>query len=152
VTSCSTYYERELTYLRRLGAEFASATPRRGGGCSWSPAQCDDPHVERLLEGFAFLAARVHLKLDDDFPEISEALLDTVYPEYTRPIPSMSLVQFHLDPSRASCPPASRVPRGDACCTRAPVDGGVPCQFRTCYDTTLWPVRSRRRRGCRRTS
>jgi len=64
--------------------------------------KCEDPHVERLLEAFAFLAARVHLKMDDEFPEITEALLTVVYPQLVRPLPAMSVVEFQLDPERAS--------------------------------------------------
>ena len=69
-----------------------------------------DPHVERLLEGFAFLAARVHLKIDDEFPEITEALLSILYPHYIRPIPSMSIVEMHLDVDarRRGCAAESR--------------------------------------------
>ena len=76
------YYERELAYLRRLGAEFAEKYPKIAARLQLEPGKCEDPHVERLLEGFAFLTARVHLKIDDDFPEISEALLNVLYPHY----------------------------------------------------------------------
>src|SRR5579885_3071461 len=69
------YYERELTYLRQMGAQFAEKYPKIASRLVLEPTKCDDPHVERLLEAFAFLAARVHLKIDDDFPEITEALL-----------------------------------------------------------------------------
>lgn len=132
------YYERELTYLRRLGAEFGRRYPRVASGLQLEQTTSDDPHVERLLEGFAFLAARVHLKLDDDFPEITDALLNHVYPEFGQPIPSMSLVQFELDPEQGKLTTGFKVPRESLLYTR-PV-GGVVCRFRTCYDTTLWPV------------
>ena len=92
------YYERELTFLRQMGAEFAAKYPKIASRLVLEPDKCEDPHVERLLEAFAFLAARVHLKIDDEFPEITEALLSIVYPHYIRPIPSMSVVQFQVDP------------------------------------------------------
>jgi len=132
------YYERELTFLRRLGAEFAQKYPKIASRLLLEPSKCEDPHVERLLEGFAFLAARVHLKIDDDFSEISEALLSILYPHYIRPIPSMSLVEFQLDPKQGKLTSGLHIPRDSLLYTR-PVDG-VPCRFRTCYDTTLWPV------------
>jgi hypothetical protein len=69
------YYERELTYLRQMGGEFARKYPKVAGRLLLDPDRCDDPHVNRLLEGFALLAARVHRRLDDDFPEISESLV-----------------------------------------------------------------------------
>lgn len=132
------YYERELTYLRRLGAEFAERYPKVASRLQLEATKCDDPHVERLLEGFAFLAARVHLKLDDDFPQITDALLNVLYPHYIRPVPAMSMVQFHLDPEQGKLSTGFHVPR-DSILLSKPVSG-VPCRFRTCYDTTIWPV------------
>lgn len=133
-----TYYERELAFLRRTGAEFAARYPKVAGRLQLEPTKCEDPHVERLLEGFAFLAARVHLRIDDDFPEISEALLNVVHPHYVRPIPSMSLVQFHPDPEQGKQTAGLRVPAGSTLFSRAV--GGVPARFRTCWETTLWPL------------
>lgn len=132
------YYERELTYLRQTGAQFAAKYPKIASRLVLEPAKCDDPHVERLLEGFALLAARIHLKIDDDFPEITEALLGIVYPHLVRPLPSMSIVQFHLDPDRGKISTGVSIKRNSLLYSR-PVDG-VPCKFSTCYDTTLWPV------------
>src|SRR3954453_13387358 len=132
------YYERELTFLRRMGAEFAERYPKVAGRLMLEPNKCEDPHVERMLEGFAFLAARVHLKIDDDFPEISEALLNIVYPHYVRPIPSMSIVELKLDPEQGKLSTGYKLSRGTKLFSR-PVDG-VPCRFQTCYDTTLWPL------------
>jgi type VI secretion system protein ImpG len=132
------YYERELDYLRKLALQFAEKYPKVASRLALEPAKCEDSHVERLLEGFAFLAARVHLKLDDEFPEISEALLSVVYPQLTRPIPSLSVVQFELDPEKGKLTSGLEIPRHCSLYSR-PV-GGVPCTFRTCYRTTLWPL------------
>lgn len=132
------YYERELSFLRRSGAEFARQYPKIASRLLLEPNKCDDPHVERLLEGFAFLAARVHLKIDDDFSEVSESLLNVISPHYIRPIPSVSLVQLELDPDQGKLTSGLGIPRG-ALMESRPVRG-VPCRFRTCYDTTLWPI------------
>jgi type VI secretion system protein ImpG len=132
------FYERELTFLRRMGAEFAQKYPKIASRLQLEPTKCEDPHVERLLEGFAFLAARIHLKLEDDFSEISEALLSLIHPHYVRPIPAMSLVEFGLDPEQGKLTSGFEIPR-DTELHSAPV-GGAPCKFSTCYDTTLWPV------------
>ncbi len=85
------YYERELNYLRQLGKEFGDKYPKIAGRLNLEADKCEDPHVERLLEGFAFLAARVHLKIDDEFPEITEALLSILYPHYVRPTPTLRI-------------------------------------------------------------
>jgi type VI secretion system protein ImpG len=133
------YYERELTFLRRMGARFAQEYPKIASRLDLEPSKCEDPHVERMLEAFAFLAARVHKRIDEDVPEISEALLEIVYPHYVRPIPSMSLVEFELDREQGKLTSGLPVPRNSLLYSR-PV-AGVPCKFTTCYDTTLWPVR-----------
>lgn len=132
------YYERELTFLRQMGAEFAVQYPKIASRLLLEPDRCEDPHVERLIEAFAFLAARVHLKVEDEFPEITEALLSILYPHYVRPIPSLSIVEFHLDPEQGKLTTGLPVPRNSVLYSR-PVEG-VPCKFRTCYGTTLWPL------------
>ena len=132
------YYERELTYLRKLGAEFAQRYPKVASRLQLEASKTEDPHVERLLEGFAFLAARVHRRLDDDFPEISENLLEMLHPQLVRPIPSMCIVDMPLDAAQGRLVNGFRVRRGSMLHSR-PVQG-VPCRFRTSYDTTLWPL------------
>lgn len=132
------YYERELDYLRKSAVQFAQKHPKVAARLVLEPTKCEDPHVERMLEAFAFLAARVHLKMDDEFPEITEALLTVVYPQLVRPIPSMTVAEFQPDPEKGKLTTALKIERGKALYSK-PV-GGVPCNFRTCYDTTLWPV------------
>ncbi len=132
------YYERELTFIRRMGAEFSKRYPKVAGRLMLEPNKCEDPHVERMIEAFAFLAARVHLKIDDDLPEISETLLNIVYPHYVRPIPAMSIAEMRLDPEQGKLTAGYRLPRGTMLYSR-PVDG-VPCKFQTAYDVTVWPV------------
>jgi type VI secretion system protein ImpG len=132
------HYSQELTYLRYLGAEFANKYPKVASRLLLEAGKCEDPHVERLLEGFAFLAARIYTKIDDEFPEVVESLLAVLYPYYLRPIPSASVVQFHLDPEQGKLTTGLPVPRGSLLYS-APV-AGTPCKFQTSYDTTLWPL------------
>lgn len=132
------YYDRELAYIRHSAAQFAQKYPKIASRLALEPDKCEDPHVERLLEAFSFLAARIHLKIDDEFPEITEALLGIVYPHLIRPIPSMSIVQFVLDSHKGKLTTGLSIARDSMLYSR-PVDL-VPCKFRTCYDTTLWPI------------
>ena len=132
------YYENELTFLRQMGKEFAEKHPKIAARLQLDVNRCDDPHVERLLEGFALLAARVHLKIDDEFPQITEGLLNILYPHFLRPIPSMTVARFRLDPEQGKLTTGLSIPRDSILYSR-PVDG-VPCKFRTCYDVTLWPL------------
>ena len=98
------YYERELIFIRQLAQEFAKQYPAVADRLLLEPNRSSDPHVERLIESFALLAARVHHKLDDEFPELTDSLLGVLYPHYMAPIPSMGIVQFELDPARAQLP------------------------------------------------
>lgn len=132
------YYERELNYLRQAGSEFARKYPKVAGRLLLDGDRCDDPHVSRLLEGFAFLAARVHRRIDDDFPEICEALIKIIHPGYLEPIPSMTIVECQPDPAQGKKTAGLRVPKGTALVTKATVEG-LPCRFNTAYDVDLWP-------------
>jgi type VI secretion system protein ImpG len=134
------YYEEELTWLRKAGAEFAREYPGAAARLVLDGKQSADPFTERLLEGVAFLAARIHRRLDDEFPEIVEGLLNVVYPHFLRQIPSAAIVQFELDPEQGLAN-AETVPRGKLLYTRPAAESSVQCRFRVCYDTELWPVR-----------
>jgi type VI secretion system protein ImpG len=132
------YYERELAYVRQLGAEFAAKYPKIASRLMLEPSRCEDPHVERLLEAFAFLCARVHLKLDDEFPELTQALLSVLFPHFLRPVPSMTVVEMHLDPKQGQLTSALKAPR-DSMLYARPVNG-YRCPFRTTADVWLWPI------------
>lgn len=129
------YYERELDAIKRLAAEFADTHPKIAGRLRLSADAVDDPHVARLLEGVAFLAARVHHRLDDEFPELTDALLGLLYPHYLAPVPSCMVVQFDCQPELMT---PSRLPSGLAIDTE-PVRG-EPLRYRTTAPVTLWPI------------
>lgn len=132
------YYNRELAFIRRLGAEFAEANPKIAGRLRLGPDTAEDPHVERMIEAFAYLNARTRHKLEDDFPEITDAMLGVLYPHYQAPVPSMAVVQFVLDRSQGELTTGYTIPRTTALETEA--IEGEPCRFHTCYPTTIWPV------------
>src|SRR6266581_3690801 len=129
------YYDRELNALRSLAAEFAATHPKIAGRLRLAPESVDDPHVARLVEGVAFLAARVHHRLDDEFPELTDALLGVLYPHYLAPFPSAAIAQFEPQPELTV---PLRLPAGLAVETE-PVQGEA-CRFRTAWPLTLWPV------------
>jgi type VI secretion system protein ImpG len=127
------YYEDELTFLREMGREFSQDYPAVAHMLS---ERGSDPDVERLLEGFAFLTARVRHKLDDEFPEITHGLLNLLWPHYLRPVPSLSILEFKPVPGAVR--EKVRIPRGTEL-SSVPVEG-TRCRFRTCYDVDLLPV------------
>ena len=95
------YYNVELQHLREMGAEFAEQFPKIAARLGMNGLEVTDPYVERLIEGVGFLAARVHLKLDAEFPRFTQALLESVYPHYLAPTPSMVVAQLHARSQRA---------------------------------------------------
>ncbi|EDM76400.1 hypothetical protein PPSIR1_23744 [Plesiocystis pacifica SIR-1] len=127
------FYQSELTYLREMGREFAAAHPNSAGLLS---ERSDDPDVERLLEGFAFLSARIRERVDDAVPEIVHGLAEMLLPQYLRPLPAMSIVEFK--PQIKALRGIRNVPRGRSVGTN-PIEG-TSCTFRTCYDVDLLPL------------
>lgn len=134
------YYERELVYVREMGAEFAREFPKVAGRLGLETFECADPYVERLLEGFAFLAARVQLKIDAEFPRFARNLLDIVYPHYLAPTPSMAVVQLQPSLNEGSLAEGYRVPRGSALRSLLGRGEQTACEFRTGQDVTVWPL------------
>lgn len=129
------HYNRELGALRRLAAEFARSHPKIAGRLRLSADAVEDPHVSRLLEGVALLNARTRQKLDDDFPELTDAFLDQLYPHYLSPIPSMAIVQLGCQRDVAG---GVLVPAGSEIVAE-PVNGEA-CHFSTTQAATLWPI------------
>jgi type VI secretion system protein ImpG len=129
------HYQAELTAIRRLAGAFAARHPKAAGRLRLSETIAEDPHVARLIESFAFLTGRIRLKLDDSFPELTDALLGVLYPHYLAPVPSMAVVSMTCQPDLDG---SYTVPRGTEIDTSAA--HGEPCRFRTGFDTVLWPV------------
>ncbi|MBU1701601.1 MAG: type VI secretion system baseplate subunit TssF [Candidatus Eisenbacteria bacterium] len=127
------YYQDELRYLRDLGSEFAKAHP---AAAHLLAGEGSDPDVERLLEGFAFLSARIRQKLDDELPELTHALIGLLWPHYLRPIPSMAMLEF--SPMFPSLREDRMIPRGSEI-ESVPVEG-TSCRFRTAYDVPVHPI------------
>jgi len=133
------YYKNELTYLRRMGGEFAALYPRVATRLELGRDECADPQVERLIESFAFLTARLQRDLDGEFPEITTALLGLLYPQFTAPVPPMAVARFDVDPDQGKLTTGFPVARHTP--LFAYTRQGHPCRFRTCYPVTLWPLR-----------
>jgi type VI secretion system protein ImpG len=134
------YYNQELQHLREMGAEFAQAFPKIAGRLRMDGLEVADPYVERLLEGFAFLASRIQLKLDAEFPRFTQRLLEIVYPHFLAPTPAMLIAQLQPQLGDAGLAQGAHIPRGTML-RSAPVRGTqTPCQFRTGHDVTLWPI------------
>jgi len=131
------YYESELGYLRRNLREFAERYPRIAGRLLISGEVCEDPHTERMIESFALLNARISKRLDDDYPEFTEALFEVLYPHYLRPFPSCSIARMDFG-GAAKQAGVSVIARGTQLNTR-PVRGAA-CTFRTVYPVTVAPL------------
>ncbi|CAB3669244.1 type VI secretion system baseplate subunit TssF [Achromobacter pestifer] len=134
------YYNRELVYLRELGAEFAQAHPKVAGRLGMNATEVADPYVERLLEGFSFLTARIQMKMDAEFPRFSQRLLEVVYPNYLAPTPAMAIVQFSPSMNEGTLAGGFELPRGTLLRGRVPRGEQTSCEFTTGHAVRLWPL------------
>jgi len=134
------YYNRELRFMREMGGEFAREYPKIAGRLGLESFECADPYVERLLEGFAFLAARVQLKIDAEFPTFTQHMLEMVYPHYLAPTPSMAVVELHPDLGEGALAEGFDVPRNTV--LRSTIGKGeqTSCEYRTAHEVCLWPM------------
>lgn len=134
------YFNSELRYIRGMSAEFAKAYPKIARRLNLEEFECADPYVERLLEGFAFLAARVHLKMDDEFPRFTQHLFEMVYPDYLAQTPSMAIVKLEPDFESGSLEEGFLVKRGSSLRSLIRGDEQTSCEYRTAHDVTIWPI------------
>ena len=133
------HYERELAFLRAHAGDFAQRYPKIAGRLMLSGDVGEDPHVERLIEAFAFLSSRIHKRLDDDFPLFTESFLEVLYPHYLRPFPACAVARLDVGAGAAQMSQGTLLPRGTLLSSR-PVRG-VACKFRTAYGVWLLPLR-----------
>jgi type VI secretion system protein ImpG len=134
------HYNQELQHLREMGAEFAAQFPKIAARLRMDGLEVADPYVERLLEGFAFLAARIQLKLEAEFPRFTQRLVEILYPHFLAPMPSMLIARFNPDMGDAGLATGAKIARGSMLRSQAGRAGPTECQFRTAHDVTLWPV------------
>ncbi|MGX9718151.1 type VI secretion system baseplate subunit TssF [Janthinobacterium lividum] len=125
------YFERELVMLRRHCREFSERYPRIAGRLHISGESCEDPHVEHLIESVAMLAARISKRLDDDYPQFTEALFEALFPHYLRPFPSCTIVHQSAPAAGAGVLHLPADSEMDATPVR-----GVRCRFKTAYGMT----------------
>lgn len=129
------YYNRELAFVRHLGKDFSEKYPKVAGRLKLNEDNIEDPHVSRLIESFAFLTANIRQKLDDSFPELTNALLGQMLPDYQAPIPSFSILKLEAENLSTT---GVVIPRKSLAETN--VEEMKQCKFQTCYETYLWPV------------
>jgi len=134
------YYNQELQHLREMGGEFAREFPKIAGRLGLEGFECADPYVERLLEGFSFLAARVQLKMDAEFPQFTQHLLEVIYPHYLAPTPSMVMAKFQPDLTEGALEQGFLIPRGAELYSVLGKGEQTSCEYRTAHPVTLWPL------------
>src|SRR5688572_7468381 len=138
------HYNTELRHLREMAGEFAREFPKIAGRLALDKDAkeiCPDPYVERLLEGFAFLAARIHLKMDAEFPRFTQSLLETVYPHYLAPIPSMAMVRFDPEEQDSSLAEGVVIERDATLRSNLGKGDRTACTFRTAHKVRLLPIK-----------
>ncbi len=134
------YYNRELQHVREVGAEFASEFPKIAARLGLDTFECSDPYVERLFEGFAFMSARAQLKVDAEFPNFTQHLLQIIYPHYLTSTPSMTVVEFKPDLSEEGLASGFMIPQGTALRSQIAKGEQTACEYRTAHALQLWPL------------
>lgn len=134
------YYNEELVYMRELAAEFAQMHPKIARRLGMQGITVADPYVERLIEAFSFVSARMRIKLDAEFPRFTQRLLEVVHPNYVSPTPSITVAQFHPSRQEGDLTRGFPVPRNTALFSRVAPGEETPCEFRSGQDITLWPI------------
>ncbi len=134
------HYNEELRHLREMGAEFAKAFPKVAARLGMEGLEVTDPYVERLMEGFAFLAGRIQLKIEAEFPRFTQRLLEIVYPQFLAPTPAMLIAQLHPDLGDSALGAGLKLARGAVMHSQPGKAGATVCEFRTAHDVTMWPL------------
>lgn len=132
------YYQRELAFLKEHSKAFASRFPKIAHRLGITDGTSEDPHVERLVESFALLTSRIHQRLDDDMPEMTEALLTSIAPQFLRSKPSTCIVEVEPDRHVSSITEKKTIPPGSSLFTRHVAE--TVCQFKTIYPVVLLPL------------
>lgn len=132
------YYQKELGFLKQHGKIFASRFPKIARRLGIVEGESEDPHISRLIESFALLTSRIHQRLDDDMPEVIEALLSVLAPQFLRPLPSTCIVNIAADPLRSGISGKNVLPAGSSLFSRQSTP--VACLFRTVYPVNLLPL------------
>lgn len=134
------HYNQELQHLREMGAEFATQFPKIAARLRIDGLEVSDPYVERLLEGFAFLTARIQLKIDAEFPRFTQRMVEILYPHFLAPVPSMLIAQLRPELGDAALATGVTVPRNSVMVGQPTRGGATECKFRSAHDLTLWPL------------
>lgn len=134
------YYNEELRHLREMGAEFAQQFPKIAARLGIEGLEVTDPYVERLLEGFAFLAGRVQLKIDAEFPRFTQRLLEMLYPQFLAPTPSMLIAELTPELADTALADGVTLPRGSVMNSLPGKAGATACEFRSAHELTMWPL------------
>ncbi|BCW90475.1 hypothetical protein sos41_36450 [Alphaproteobacteria bacterium SO-S41] len=135
------FYDQELKYLRETAREFGAAYPTLAARLGVNTPGEADPYVERLLEGVAFLGARVQMKLSDEFPKFTQHLIDAIYPHYLAPTPAMAVLAFEPKPGDPALNDGISIARGTPCRIPAPEKKRADCVFTTGQAVRLWPIK-----------
>ena len=134
------YYNQELTYMRESAGEFAALHPKVARRLGMHGVEVADPYVERLIEAFSFMSARMRIKLDAEFPRFTQRLLEVIYPNYVAPTPSMAVAQLHPSVKEGDFSKGFAVPRNTAFFAKVPEGEVTSCQFRSSQDVVMWPI------------
>ncbi len=135
------YYRKQYPAEGTFASTYARRYPAQAGQLELDADSAEDPHANRLIQAFALLAGRIHHKIDEEFPKLTEALLSILYPHLLLPVPSMAMAQFHSDFTHKEAIEGIHIPKNSSLISRPVGHPPTPCRWRTGYPVDLWPVR-----------
>lgn len=132
------YYEKQLQEFGQQSRAFAQKYPKIAQRLSLNQEQIDDPHIERLIQAFSLVAARIDKKLNDSYDVFTRALFEVMFPQYLRPFPACTVVSFEDQHKLKQLTEVHVIPAKTALKSRS--IKGVQCEFNTTQAVRLLPI------------
>ncbi|MCH7336121.1 type VI secretion system baseplate subunit TssF [Acinetobacter sp. NIPH 2699] len=132
------YYEKQLQEFGQQSREFAQKYPKIAQRLSLNQEQIDDPHIERLIQAFSLISARIDKKLADSYDVFTYSLFEVMFPQYLRHFPACSVVSFEDINKIKQLTSPHLIPQKTALRSRS--FKGVQCEFNTTNDVRLLPI------------
>lgn len=137
-------YDRELKILYERSKEFAEDFPGVAARLGALAEDRVDPAIGGLLEGAAFLAARVQLKMKSEFDTFTSELLKNLMPGLLSPVPSFVIVNVQPDYSNPDLLEGVTLAAGSYVETSfIENERRASCTYRLTSPVTVWPYQIR---------
>ncbi|WP_216934125.1 MULTISPECIES: type VI secretion system baseplate subunit TssF [unclassified Acinetobacter] len=132
------YYEKQLQEFGQQSREFANKYPKIAQRLSLNQEQIDDPHIERLIQAFSLISARIDKKLHDSYDVFTRSIFEVMFPQYLKPFPGCSIVSFEDGKKIRHLQSSQKIPKQTVLKSKS--IRGVQCEYRTVNQVDLLPI------------